>query len=102
MPDGVTSIDIGQIVAGLDSGAAHEATLRPPALRIARFQGNGNWHSHATVPETVLVWEGQFRVEYRDEAIDLTAGQVCVIPPGREHRGVSDAGAAIVLLQPVG
>ena len=93
-------LDLGTAFAELAPGGARETELGGQSVRTARFQGTGAWHSHATASETVLVWRGRFRVEYRDGAQDLDQGQICVIPPGVEHRGVSEAGADIVLLKP--
>ena len=74
--------------------------LSGQSVRLAAFSGTGGWHKHDTVPETVIVWSGTFDVEYRDSKVRLTAGQCTVIPPGLEHRGVSEPGANIILMQP--
>ena len=95
-------IDIAQAFAALGPAPAEQAvTLAGQNVRLVRLQGEGGWHSHAAAEETVLVWAGRFRVEYRDEAVELEAGQVCVVPRGREHRGVTPSGADVVLFRPL-
>ena len=70
-------------------------------VRLVRIAGGGEgkWDSHATSTETVIVWSGDFKVEFRDHTLDLTAGQCCVVPTGAEHRGTSHNGAEVVLFQ---
>ena len=46
-----------------------------------------------------MVWSGEFKVEYRDRTLLLTAGQCCVVPVGAEHRGTSPTGAEVVLFR---
>ena len=94
-------VDIAQQFAGLGPAPAEStAVLAGQSVRLVRLRGEGGWHSHAASGETVLVWAGRFRVEYRDGADELGAGQVCVVPAGREHRGVADEGADVVLFRP--
>ncbi len=70
-------------------------------VRLVRVKGGGEgrWDHHATTTETVVVWSGDFKVEFRDGTLQLAAGQCCVVPVGAEHRGTSKAGAEIVLFQ---
>ena len=95
-------LDIAERFAGLGAAPAEStAVLAGQSVRLVRLRGEGGWHSHAGSDETVLVWAGRFRVEYRDGAEELGAGQVCVVPAGREHRGVAADGADVVLFRPV-
>ena len=94
-------VDIAERFAALGPAPAESsAVLATQGVRLVRLRGEGGWHSHAGSDETVLVWAGRFRVEYRDGAVELDAGQVCVVPAGREHRGVAAEGADVVLLRP--
>ena len=61
--------------------------------------GEGRWDSHQDGPETVVVSDGTFKVEFRDRTLVLTAGQCCVVPSGADHRGTSPTGADVVLFR---
>lgn len=70
-------------------------------VRLVRVKGGGEgrWDSHGGTTETVVVWSGEFTVEFRDQTLHLSSGQCCVVPVGAEHRGTSKTGAEIVLFQ---
>ena len=59
--------------------------------------GEGRWDSHAHSAETVVVWSGDFTVEFSDHTLVLSAGQCCVVPLGAQHRGTSRSGAEVIL-----
>lgn len=79
------------------------AALNGQEVKLARFAGPFVWHAHASVDELFLVVEGRFRMELRDRTVDLTEGQLLVIPRGVEHRPVADQGeCAVLLFEPAG
>ena len=73
-------------------------------VRLVRVAGGGEgrWDSHGHSTEIVVVWSGDFTVEFRDHTLNLAAGQCCVVPVGAEHRGTSRQGAEVVLFQQAG
>lgn len=58
-------------------------------------------HTHDAVTQGVFVIEGAIRV-FGDEAVDLEAGDSCVIPPGTRHgfRGVAPHSRLVVAFAP--
>jgi len=60
----------------------------------------GRWDHHDRIPETVIVWSGDFAVEFRDHALHLTSDQCCVAA-GAEHLATSKAGAEVIVLPQV-
>ncbi len=70
-------------------------------VRLVRVKGGGEgrWDSHDRTTETVVVWSGDFTVEFRDQTLHLSTGQCCVVAIGAEHRGTSRGGAEIILFQ---
>jgi mannose-6-phosphate isomerase-like protein (cupin superfamily) len=71
------------------------------SVRLVRVAGGGEgrWDQHGQTTETVVVWSGDFTVEYRDHVLHLSKGQCCVVPVGAEHRGTSKDGAEVILFQ---
>ena len=97
------STDFDEVFARLTrDGRSEETTqLGGVNVRLVRVSGGGEgrWDHHSRTTETVVVWSGDFTVEFRDHTLHLSAGQCCVVPLGAEHRGTSKAGAEVILFQ---
>lgn len=95
--------DFGAVFGRLASGQQREEVVELGGVNIRMVRvaggGEGRWDHHALSAETVVVWSGDFTVEFRDRALTLTAGQCCVVPAGAEHRGTSRDGAEVILFQ---
>jgi mannose-6-phosphate isomerase-like protein (cupin superfamily) len=74
------------------------AAVNDSSVRIVRLEGDFPWHHHAE-DELFLCWRGIFRIEMRERSsIQLSAGELFVVPRGTEHRPVADVGPAYALL----
>ncbi len=97
------AVDVAEIFGRLarDGQTEETAQLGGVNVRLVRVKGGGEgrWDRHGGTTETVVVWAGDFSVEFRDQTLQLAAGQVCVVPVGAEHRGTSKAGAEVILFQ---
>lgn len=71
-------------------------------VRIAKVHGEHVWHVHEHTDEFFLVVDGSLRISLRDREVDLSRGDVFVVPAGVEHRPTSAAGARILMFEPTG
>ena len=71
-------------------------------VKVVKFVGEFVWHHHDDEDEMFLVHRGQFRMELRDRAIDLHAGDFLIVPRGTEHRPVADEEVEVMLFEPAG
>ncbi|WP_209349442.1 cupin domain-containing protein [Pontixanthobacter sp. CEM42] len=55
-------------------------------VRLAKAEGDFQWHSHPDSDELFLVIKGTLTMEFRDRTETLGAGQMIVVPRGTEHR----------------
>jgi quercetin dioxygenase-like cupin family protein len=78
------------------------ARLNGQEVKIVKVKGEFPWHSHASEDEFFLVWKGKFRVEYRDQIIELCPGEGVVVPRGVEHRTCADEEAHVLCFEPAG
>ncbi|MEM6783382.1 MAG: cupin domain-containing protein [Bacteroidota bacterium] len=78
------------------------AELNGQAVKVARVQGEFVWHTHDDIDELFWVVRGRLRIEFRDRAVELGPGEVCVVPRGVEHRPVAEEETEIVLFEPRG
>ena len=69
-------------------------------VKLVKAHGVFPWHRHHDIDEMFLVWRGKFRVEFREEVVELRAGQMIVVPRGVEHRTASDDGAEVIVFEP--
>ena len=73
-------------------------TVNDAIVRLARLDGEFPWHTHDE-DEMFLCWSGTFRVEIdHADHVQLSAGDLFVVPAGVEHRPVADKGPAYTLL----
>jgi mannose-6-phosphate isomerase-like protein (cupin superfamily) len=71
-------------------------------IKLAKGQGQLDWHSHENEDEFFLVVSGHLDIHLRDQVISLDPGEFYVVPKGVEHRPVAKEGAEIVLIEPKG
>ena len=51
-------------------------------MKLARIQGEFDWHSHAGEDELFLVVRGSMRLEFRDGVQEMGEGDMCIVPRG--------------------
>lgn len=71
-------------------------------FKLAKFQGEFVWHSHAETDEVFIVLDGNMVIEFRDGRVDLKAGEMFVVPKGVEHKPVAESECKIMLVEPAG
>ena len=69
-------------------------------VKIARIQGEFEWHRHESEDELFLVIEGEMVMRYRDREVLLKAGELVIVPRDVEHKPASEGGAKILLFEP--
>lgn len=55
-------------------------------IRLAKAEGDFQWHSHADSDELFLIVKGTLTMEFRDRTETLKQGQMIIIPRDTEHR----------------
>jgi mannose-6-phosphate isomerase-like protein (cupin superfamily) len=76
------------------------AQLNGQEIKVVKVQGEFPWHFHEKEDEFFLVWEGVFRVEFRDRIVELKRGEGLVVPHGVEHRTCADEEALVMIFEP--
>lgn len=76
------------------------AALNGQLVKVAKLEGEFVWHQHAGQDELFLVVRGRLRIDLRDRALELSEGELTVIPAGVEHRPVAAEEVWVVLLEP--
>jgi mannose-6-phosphate isomerase-like protein (cupin superfamily) len=71
-------------------------------FKIAKIQGEFIWHSHPETDEAFIVIRGKMKIKLREGAINLKAGEMCVIPKGVEHKPVAAEECQILMVELAG
>ena len=75
------------------------ASVDDYALKIAVFDGEYSWHVHNHHDELFLVLEGSIVIETDEDARELNAGEVVVIPKGLRHRPSAHKQAVVIMFE---
>lgn len=67
-------------------------------VKLARLQGEFEWHSHTDEDELFFVVEGVLLMEFRDKIERITPGQFIIVPRGVEHKPASEGTECQVML----
>lgn len=78
------------------------AQMNDYQFKLVRAQGEFVWHSHDETDETFILIAGSLTIEFRDGAVTLNAGEMFVVPRGKEHRPVATSECKILLIEPAG
>jgi mannose-6-phosphate isomerase-like protein (cupin superfamily) len=78
------------------------AEMNDYQFKVAKLQGDFIWHDHKDTDETFLVVEGEMRIDFRDGAVHLSAGEMFVVPRGVEHKPYAENEVKLLLIEPRG
>jgi len=78
------------------------AALNGQHVKVVKLLGEFDWHFHKDEDELFMVVEGELTIHFRDRIIELTRGQMCVIPRGIEHKPVASEECQVLLFEPAG
>ena len=78
------------------------AEMNDYQFKIVKLQGDFIWHDHKETDETFLVVEGDLRIDFRDGAVHLAAGEMFVVPKGVEHKPYAEHEVKLLLIEPRG
>lgn len=78
------------------------AEMNDYQFKLVKIQGEFVWHTHTDTDEAFVVLDGDMTIELRDGRVDLTAGEMFVVPKGVEHKPVASHECKIMLIEPHG
>jgi len=78
------------------------AEMNDYQFKVVKIQGEFVWHDHEDTDETFIVLEGSLRIDFRDGSVNLSEGEMYVVPKGVEHKPYAQHEAKVLLIEPQG
>ena len=77
-------------------------SLNDYKLAVVKAHGEFVWHKHDDTDDFFLVLSGRLTIQLRDRDVELSAGELYVVPRGVEHCPIADGEVAAMLIEPAG
>lgn len=71
-------------------------------VKVVKLQGDFVWHHHPEEDELFLVVRGRMRMGLRTGDVELTEGELFIVPKGVEHKPSAEEECWVVLIEPAG
>src|SRR5713101_4529446 len=68
-------------------------------IKVAKVQGSLAWHSHENEDELFLVLKGHLRIEMESGSVELSEGEMYVVPKGVRHNPVAEQECHLMLIE---
>jgi mannose-6-phosphate isomerase-like protein (cupin superfamily) len=78
------------------------AEMNDYQFKIVKLEGDFIWHDHKDTDETFIVIDGNLRIDFRDGAVQIAAGEMFVVPRGMEHKPYAEEEVKLLLIEPRG
>ena len=78
------------------------AEMNDYQFKLEKIQGDFIWHAHDETDETFIVLDGVLRIDFRDGAVQVSAGEMFVVPKGVEHKPYAEHEVKLLLIEPRG
>jgi mannose-6-phosphate isomerase-like protein (cupin superfamily) len=76
------------------------AAFNDSYVKVAKVHGSFVWHDHANEDELFLVLKGRLHIETEAGAVDLSEGDIYVVPKGVKHNPVAQDECLVMLIEP--
>lgn len=71
-------------------------------LAVVKVLGEFVWHKHDETDDFFLVLRGHLTIQLRDRDVELSEGELFVVPRGVEHCPKAEEEAHVLLIEPAG
>lgn len=68
-------------------------------VKVAKVHGSLAWHSHENEDELFLVLKGHLRIEMESGTVELSEGEMFVVPRGVRHNPIAEEECHILLIE---
>ncbi|HET9432077.1 MAG TPA: cupin domain-containing protein [Chitinophagaceae bacterium] len=74
--------------------------LNGQEVKISKVKGEFVWHNHKDEDEMFLIIKGKLKIKFKEETVELSEGEMLIIPKGVEHLPVAEDEVWLMLIEP--
>jgi len=74
--------------------------LNGQQVKLVKLKGEFVFHQHENEDELFMAIKGKFKMEYRDETVEINEGEIVIVPRGVEHKPVAAEEVWVMLFEP--
>ncbi len=78
------------------------AEMNDYQFKLVKIQGDFVWHDHKDTDEVFFVVQGTMSIAFEDRTIELSAGEMFVVPKGVQHKPFAAEECHLLLVEPRG
>ena len=78
------------------------AEMNDYQFKLVKIEGEFVWHEHPDTDEVFIVIEGTMKIEFEDRTIELSEGEMLVVPKGVRHKPYAEEECKVMLVEPRG
>src|SRR3954463_2024219 len=68
-------------------------------IKVAKVHGSLAWHSHENEDELFLILKGKLRIEMESGTVELSEGEMFIVPKGVRHNPVAEHECHLMLIE---
>ena len=78
------------------------AEMNDYQFKLVKVKGEFVWHNHSHTDEVFIVIEGCLKIEFAEQTVELSAGEMYVVPKGVQHKPYAEEECKVMLVEPKG
>lgn len=76
------------------------AELNDYQFKLVKIDGDFIWHEHQGADKVFIVLEGEMFIAFRDGQVEISKGEMFIVPGGAEHKPFTEKECHIMLIEP--
>ncbi len=78
------------------------AEMNDYQFKLTKVKDEFVWHEHKETDEVFIVINGRMSIEFEDRTVDLSDGEMFVVPKGVRHKPFSEQECHVLVIEPRG
>lgn len=78
------------------------AEMNDYQFKLVKVRGDFVWHDHQDSDEVFVVLKGSMQIDFRDGSVQISEGELYVVPKGVEHKPYAEQECHMLLIEPRG